>query len=126
MEDGISLLNDIDDEEWSQLFQTRRQKNKYQKNDPVTDWSDGTFKLTYRMTKESARELTSLIGPFMPKVSPIGRRPIALIMKLLITLQYLAGGNVMQATAFIHGCSLKTVCNVVGEVPGPSLICHQL
>ena len=67
----------------------------------------------YRMSKSSVYDLVPLIEPHLPPTREKGRKSVPIVMKLLITLQYLAGGNFKQTTALCHECSQKTVSNIV-------------
>ena len=88
MDDDVALLFDLED-----MRGPERQRNVYQRPQPVDGYTDATFKSVYRMTKASALELCELIRPFMSPEPAVGRKPIPLLLKLLICLQYLAGAT---------------------------------
>jgi hypothetical protein len=117
IDNDIDLLDDLDDMDWDDSSNKTREFTVYQHPDPMKEYSDAVFKSTYRLTKQSAEELALIIGPMLPPPPERqGRRPIPVIMKLLITLQYLAGGNFQQTTALMHGYCQTSVSNAIAQV----------
>ena len=84
--------------------------------DPMAEFGDKAFKTRFSMSKESARQLLSLIEGKIVPPQRWGRKAVSPIMKLLITLCFLAEGCFQRSAADNHGHSQATVSRIVAEV----------
>lgn len=116
MDDDLQLLQDLRDITDIRRKYKKNEKTDYPAIDPMAMYGDEAFKNRYRMTKDSVHELLGLIENDMPKAKCMGRRPIPNMMKLPITLRFLAEGCFQKTAGDCHGHCQATVSKVIGEV----------
>ena len=116
MDDDIILFEDLRHLSDGVATHTKRETNIYHHADPMADFGDRAFKSRYRMAKESALELLAIISPKLQEPKPTGRPPIPALLKLLITIRFLAEGSFQKTVDDNHGHSQSTVSRIVAEL----------
>ncbi|XP_062422257.1 putative nuclease HARBI1 [Pungitius pungitius] len=85
------------------------------RSDPLNQFDEITFRDRFRMHKENALEIITLLEPRLSSLSQRGR-PVSNQLQVLITLRFLACGIFHRETGDLCGISEPTVCRIVHKV----------
>lgn len=99
----------------NQHAQQRPARVLVDRSDPLHYFDDTAFQDRFRMSKENAVEIISLLEPRLSCLSLRGR-PLPISLQVLLTLRFFASGTFHRETGDLCGASEATVCRIVHKV----------
>ncbi|KAI2643094.1 hypothetical protein H4Q32_027983 [Labeo rohita] len=99
----------------NQRAQQRPARVLLDRSDPLPYFDDTAFQGRFRMYKQHALEIISLLEPTLSCLSLRGR-PLPSSLQVLLTLRFLATGTFHRETGDLCGASEATVCRIVHKV----------
>ncbi|KAM3874193.1 putative nuclease HARBI1 [Diretmus argenteus] len=85
------------------------------RSDPLNYFDEVTFRDRFRMYKENALEIITLLEPGLTILSQRGR-PVPIPLQVLITFSFLASGSFHRETGDLCGVHESTACRIVHKV----------
>ena len=95
----------------------QRERNMRTSLNSMAEYGERLFRNRYRMSKQAVIELLAIIQPKLLAAKRTGRKQIPPVIKLLITLRFLAERCFQKTAADNHGHSQPKVSRVIGQVP---------
>ena len=108
--DDVYLLDDIDDHS----SHRSRQRNFYERRDPLNEYNEQEFRRDFRMTKASFCRLLDIVSPLLNESSD--PRATSAEIQLLIALRFYAVDTFHYVSGELLGFSAGHVCTVVARV----------
>ena len=108
--DDVYLLDDIDDHS----SHGSRQRNFYERRDPLNEYNEQEFRRDFRMTKASFCRLLDIVSPLINESSD--PRATSVEMQLLIALRFYAVDTFHYVSGELLGFPAGHVCTVVARV----------